>query len=329
MSTLSLDRPPHPENLEVLTACPICDSTRLGSRPAPTVWIGRDHFAEVESRLALSHCRSCGFTFTNPRPAGELLRSFYNRADYHCHDASYAASDAADAAFRLSLLMQVCTPGTLLDLGCGAGALLHAASARGMEAYGVEPGDLARENLAVRGFRVYADLPEALAAGVRTAAVTMIHVLEHLPDARETLGKVRRMLEPGGILMVEVPNVGSLRARIAGTPLSRRLPRQGQRFQAFPIHLYYFAARQLLMILRQAGYDPISVRAVGMGVEEFFAAPVRPKMEAAPAVPAVAQPNRPAIRRRTISRAKQGVKWLISHLMMGEHLIVLARMTSE
>ena len=48
--------------------------------------------------------------------------------------------------------------------------------------------------------------------------VTMLDLVEHLPNPREALEKARRLLKPGGILVVVTPNVDSFAARLAHRP---------------------------------------------------------------------------------------------------------------
>jgi hypothetical protein len=47
-------------------------------------------------------------------------------------------------------------------------------------------------------------------------AVTLWHVLEHVPDPRATLATLRDWTRPGGLVLIGVPNVRALQARIGG-----------------------------------------------------------------------------------------------------------------
>jgi SAM-dependent methyltransferase len=97
-----------------------------------------------------------------------------------------------------------------LDIGCSAGSLLDAFQrAYGCQVVGVEPGAAYREYARGRGLDVVAsleDLPSTKPG--RFDLISLAHVLEHLPDPVGYLANLREsLLEPGGWLLVEVPNL--------------------------------------------------------------------------------------------------------------------------
>jgi SAM-dependent methyltransferase len=78
--------------------------------------------------------------------------------------------------------------------------------------------------------------------------VTMWHVLEHVPDPRETLGELRRILKPNGLLVVEVPDSASVTFRLCGDRwLQLDIPR----------HLQHFTPKTLVRILEDAKFTPV------------------------------------------------------------------------
>jgi 2-polyprenyl-3-methyl-5-hydroxy-6-metoxy-1,4-benzoquinol methylase len=91
--------------------------------------------------------------------------------------------------------------------------------------------------------------------------ITMWDLLEHLPDPLEGLATARRLLKPGGLLLVNTPNENSLLRRVArllyrgsGGSITAPVNRLYHRY-----HLYYFAAETLGVLFRRAGLDVVAM----------------------------------------------------------------------
>jgi SAM-dependent methyltransferase len=105
----------------------------------------------------------------------------------------------------------------VLEVGAGDGKLVAAMRAAGLDARGIDPSPAACAAAASIGVEVAnvgiddADLP----AGTQDAVVVW-HALEHLDQPADALTRIHRWLRPGGRLVVAVPNIASVQARIGG-----------------------------------------------------------------------------------------------------------------
>lgn len=134
--------------------------------------------------------------------------------------------------------------GRLLDVGAASGAFVLEAAAEGFEASGLEPSP---------GFATYARAVGADVVNGRLedvginegpfAAITLWHVLEHLSDPPRALGRVRELLTPEGVVVIEVPNAASVVAGLMGTGWPAVEPH---------VHVSQFAPATLRMALESA-----------------------------------------------------------------------------
>ena len=206
------------------------------------LWCGHalsDRAARFERR---TRCDSCGAATTDPIPSeaelaeayGDWYRPKTGRRFFLGFDALLARSRALLAA-RIDGLAP---PGPVLDVGAGDGTLVDALSARGRETTGIERKPVRDDFL---------DMSVADVEG-EWAAVIFWHSLEHLPDPSEAIRHAARLVVPGGIVAVAVPNNDSLQARIFGDRwLHLDLPR----------HLVHLSTRSLERGLRDAGLTVI------------------------------------------------------------------------
>jgi SAM-dependent methyltransferase len=256
---------------EAIHCCYLCGGSILAPLRLPAKWIGEaDVFTGLRTQLGLCRCKNCGLIFTNPRPAAHLLEKFYGGENYSCHttESSSSAGNKAAALLKFINAAHHQPSKTLLDAGCGSGAFMAAAQQAGWIVRGMEPGQRGRASCAKLGFNVAASLEEL--TGEKFSVITLIHVLEHLPDPIKILSLLSSLLSSNGLLIVEVPNAHSLRARLATNFVRSRSTRVDERYRAFPIHLMYYTRSALFRVMELAGYDVTKSFTTGMGLDEFF-----------------------------------------------------------
>jgi len=163
---------------------------------------------------------------------------------------------------RRALLLGEARPGErVLDLGCGAGRFVAALRDAGSDVVGVEIARAALER--ARAVAPGADLRLLADDGsipLEHGSVDLVwcsEVLEHVADGSHLLQEARRVLRPGGRILVTVPFHGRVQAAlIALLRFDAHFDPQGQ-------HLRFFTRASLAASLLAAGFEAPSVRAVG------------------------------------------------------------------
>jgi SAM-dependent methyltransferase len=195
------------------SSCPAC-----GDVVAPWRWIPVSEPALGDLRYPLRRCRRCGSAVTIGTTPHEAYESGAYRPGEPRLSRGVGPLLRAFARERLALLGElVSPPARVLDAGAGRGRFVAAARAAGYDAFGVEPSARGASAAASLGVPVQRASIEAAEIEERSLdAITLWHVLEHLDSPAEAIEASARWLRPGGALLVGVPNLASLQARIAG-----------------------------------------------------------------------------------------------------------------
>ncbi len=207
-----------------------------------------DRFGTALSDIV--RCRRCGHMQLARLPSDEELRDAYAAAasdDYLGEEAGQRAT----ARLILDSLERYTERGTLLDVGCWVGYLLSEAEGRGWRAVGIEPSEFAstyaRERLGLdvrTADLMRADLPEAT-----FQAVVLGDVFEHLPRPDLALDRIARLLAPGGVLAMGVPDAGSRVARAL----------RARWWSVIPTHVHYFTRHSISVLLERHGYRVLTI----------------------------------------------------------------------
>lgn len=237
--------------------CPQCGDQNTGT-PASRYSLGQ---------WTIKDCRRCNLTYITSSPDYDTLfvqmaweKSFAAENAWREETRGGLQSLSKKTRWRLhilprkqvpDLLARYAEPGNVIDLGCGSGGHFDGL-AEAFVPFGVEISkDLAAgadARFAGRGGRVVnapslEGLKEFPAAFF--SAATLRSYLEHELHPAEVLAALFRVLKPGGIAVVKVPNYGSWNRRIMGS-----------RWCGFrhPDHLNYFTPATLTDIARRAGF---------------------------------------------------------------------------
>jgi SAM-dependent methyltransferase len=168
-------------------------------------------------------CRDCGLVFRNPRPTASASTEEFASGRAEVPEEPWLG-ERRRAGFERFLDAWPAPPGRVLDVGCGGGWFLKAATDRGWTAVGVDLSPLAVER-ARRMFGVDARVGGIDRADLRDATfdlVTLWNVLELQPDPLGFLRAVGGFVRSGGALYVRTQNYPFQRTAFEVTRLARR-----------------------------------------------------------------------------------------------------------
>jgi SAM-dependent methyltransferase len=170
-----------------------------------------------------------------------------------------AGSLPADFELRRRFLLERVRPGeAVLDLGCGEGRFAAALAEKGAHPVGVEVAENALRR--ARALNPELELIRVPFDGLlpfddnRFDVAWAGEVIEHVADTARWLSEVRRVLRPGGRLLLTTPDHGRLRALVLG--MERLSAPLGD-------HLHLYTRASLRATLTEFGFGEVDVRAVG------------------------------------------------------------------
>jgi len=230
-------------------ACIICGGEKLYTHLfGPAAKIEEGTMGSSRRSVAAGtvlRCRDCGFGFQQQRLSGEELSHLYPRMDTSVYQGELDGRRRT-ARRHFEIVSKYITKGRVLDVGSASGLFLMEAANAGWEIFGVEPSEelcaVSRENLSGRGQIECATL-ENSTLRPPFDVVTLWDVLEHVPDPVQFLKECRELVNRGGYLFLNVPDLDSREAKILGSRWPLLLPE----------HLNYFNRPSLLRCGESAG----------------------------------------------------------------------------
>ncbi len=206
------------------SSCPICEKSSLISR------------GQYKGKT-LRECQNCGAQFWYPvEYAGA---EFYETSDV------YSIVKRNPSWYHRQFLGHPpVKAGRLLEIGCGQGEFLEAALKMGFDAHGI---DVAPRNIEFikkrRGIdkvtcgRVEEHVDELGVFDI----VTLFEVIEHVESPLALLAAIKKMLRPGGYLILSTPNL-------------RRIGSTNEAWDYPPNHLSKWDSDSLSYLLWRAGF---------------------------------------------------------------------------
>lgn len=237
---------------KILINCPVCDTREFSVTYEP--WVDETDPSKLYGAASgipgtqrLVTCKHCGLLYENPRFPADVIIQGYMASNDAGHDSQHAMR--ADSFFRALKKLSRHLPSAgakVLDIGTAGGAFLDAATRFGYDAWGMEPSRYLVEKGKERGVKIEQGVIENHTfAKSSFDMVTLWDVLEHVPDPRDALTRIRELLRPGGILLINFPDIGTWQARIAG----RRF------WWILSVHLQHFSPATIRNICNRTAFD--------------------------------------------------------------------------
>lgn len=198
----------------------------------------------------------CDFLETSPRPSKENLSSYYNSDQYMSHltskrnlfDGVYFLVRSFTLKKKIKLISKFSFKHqTLLDYGAGVGYFVRTARNAKWKSIGIEPSPEARHagNLLLEN-SIFDENHTKKLKPQSQSIISLWHVLEHLPDLKQSINEFERLLSEDGRLIIAVPNFKSYDA---------------QYFEMFwaaydvPRHLWHFTPQSIVRLLSEFGFE--------------------------------------------------------------------------
>ena len=245
-----------PLNL-VHVQCCICESD--DTEPVGT---GKDfeYNSSADTFLAM-RCNTCGLVYLNPRPDISGFERIYP-ANYHAFDFSekefgfvYKVRSGLEAKRLLNCCKGLAADARILDVGCGDGFHLRLLRQYGNKSWTLEGIDFdkrAVEMAKKSGLIVHRGSVESIELPQNAYDLAfMIQTIEHLEKPDEVLRSIRKLLKPGGKLVIVTDSTDAFDFRF--------FKRSYWGGYHFPRHWSLFNQNSLTMLAKKTGFEVASL----------------------------------------------------------------------
>lgn len=194
-------------------------------------------------------CHACGLRYVNPRLNIDAIVKGYSEGSDETF-ISQARGREKTFARQLRFISRFAKKGRLLDIGAAGGSLPAVAQKMGWSVEGIEPNKwLCKWSKQHYGIALKPGILEDYRFPNHSFdLITLMDVLEHTGNPKKVLKECNRILKPGGVIAINVPDGDSWLHKVMG----RRW------FFYLSVHLYYFNRKTLKAMLRSTGFQPLA-----------------------------------------------------------------------
>jgi len=235
---------------------------RCGGWDAESVIQTPDYELHIDAPFEISLCRNCGHIYTSVRPDYNTLFSKFYPDDYLCYGGKSGVAGLMDrirmegqAAQRAEMIKKFVGQKSLvklLEVGCATGEFIKTCRQRfGWEVAGIEPNRQLSDALNREGYHVVpSKLEDAEIPAEQYDVVSLFNVLEHLWDSVYSLKRINRLLKPGGLVVLEIPDFDS--------PSRKRFGKYWFLYH-LPRHLSHFTKKSLTSLMNECGFEKVDI----------------------------------------------------------------------
>lgn len=216
--------------------------------------------------FAYMECCACGTVYTSPRPSLALMHAFYagsqNYAYWNEHIFPATEETRRERIFRprAQRLAAYCQQfgmagGAAMDVGAAFGTFCEELRAQGIfeRIIALEPTPGLAATCRRRGFETLETFIEDVQETAFVDVLTAFEVLEHLFSPHEFVQQARRLLRPGGLLVLSFPSVRGFDALVLGV--------QAGMFDHE--HVNYLHPGSVPLLLERGGFEVLDIQTPG------------------------------------------------------------------
>lgn len=209
-------------------------------------------------KISYVQCKNCGLIFQYPplpfskvqEYYPENYESFITKIDIDKMSTIQKASIYYGLYKRIRIIRKFKKSGSILDVGCSTGLFLKTLQDTGKwNCTGIEPNEYAAAIALSYDLNVLQGTLENLDMSKNQFdVITLWDVLEHIPNPNQDLERIYRIIKDDGILVVRVPNIDSIDARLFGAYWAGFDP---------PRHYFAFSEQTLRRLLHKNNFEVI------------------------------------------------------------------------
>ena len=234
-------------------ACDLCGSDEINSNPS----LHHDYALKVPGEFTVVQCQRCGLFYERPRPDLEHINYLYRT--YYPKSESVQENEIKKKLLENKLFKHVYyklqgnvepivtgyTRGKVLDVGCGFGKLLTVLKEAGCYVHGIEIDPVCVMECKKKGLDVVQNSFENsnIDSDIYDTVI-LSHVIEHFRSPSKSLIEIRRILKPGGRVILICPNYNSFFSKWFGDYWGGA---------HLPFHFYHFTMDSISQMINKCG----------------------------------------------------------------------------